>query len=159
MLSSRWVRDFGLWLRPDLYDDLRPVPQDTAKELEATRALELSRCGYVALYNGTAREQARENWTKWGRDRIEPVIDWVDQAIFSALARLPSAPSAHDCVRVLKGEAATSALIDLPIPEWSRFPHVETAVLHGRISELARGSALEERDGRLRFRKAARWER
>ena len=93
MHSSRWVKQFGLWLRPDLYDDLPSMTRDVAEEFEAARALELGRCGFVAIYDGTAREEARTKWVEWDRDRIEPVIDWVDQAIFSILARLPNAPT------------------------------------------------------------------
>jgi hypothetical protein len=44
--ANRYVRDFGLCLRPDLYEYFNPMPHDAALELEREYAEELRAKGY-----------------------------------------------------------------------------------------------------------------
>ena len=50
-LSSSIVRDFGLYLRPSLYEHLNPMTRKEALEWEEKLALELRRKGYAVWFN------------------------------------------------------------------------------------------------------------
>jgi hypothetical protein len=44
--SNRYVRDFGLRLRPDLYEVYNPMPYDGARDMEVELAIDLREAGY-----------------------------------------------------------------------------------------------------------------
>jgi hypothetical protein len=45
--ASRWVRDYGIELLPEIYSDLNPMPYDQAQRMEEALAEELREQGYA----------------------------------------------------------------------------------------------------------------
>lgn len=43
--ANRYVQQFGLWLRPDLYEIYNPLPYDAARSLEVELAIDLRESG------------------------------------------------------------------------------------------------------------------
>jgi hypothetical protein len=50
-LSSAIVKKYGRYLRPSLYQDIGPMSQEEALEVEEGLALELRRKGYAVWFN------------------------------------------------------------------------------------------------------------
>jgi hypothetical protein len=140
--SAGLVKRFALRLRPDLYDDLpafRRAKDALAAELE--RALELSRCGFVAHCDGTSYGKDGGAWSEWDMARLEPVLGHLDAAA-AELAESSFAPlSPGACARLLHGERGfwVGDYIDPldPPPAYGRFAHVELAALEARVERLA----------------------
>jgi len=44
--SNRFVKEYGLWLLPDLYEELNPMPYEDARYMEVDLAIRLKENGY-----------------------------------------------------------------------------------------------------------------
>ena len=157
--ASSLPKRFGLRLRPDLYEDLAPIrSKKAAIAAEQDRARELAACGFVAHSDGTSfgRETRRGSrgrgrgsdwggaddgaWIEWDRERLEPVIGYLDAAV-TELTQSAFAPlEAERCAHLLYGTHAfwVADYLDQsdPPPAYGLFPHVRLDVLEARAIEL-----------------------
>ena len=153
--SSYLPREYGLFLRPDLYDDLAPVTTDLeALDLERRRAEELVRCGFVVKTDGVELS-AQPPYEQWGRDRVEPILDsHLDPAIFRVVATVVRPVNPESCAHLLYGTQSQEVRTHIgdPILEYGRFAHVAYEVLLTRVNELVSGGVLTQgRQGDLEF--------
>lgn len=139
--SAGLVTKHPLRLRPDLYDDLKPIQgSKEAVRAEKSRAQELARCGFVAHCDGVSYGKGEGDWTEWGEARLKRVGKHVDKAakelIESSFAPLRDAR----CVQLLRGELGfwVGDFIDPsdPPPAYGLFPHVSPAALLRRVAPL-----------------------
>lgn len=133
--SSGLVKRFARRLRPDLFEDLAPLPGSrTAQAAEVARARELAGAGFVAHCDGTSygRESAAE-WSEWDASRLEPVIGHLMAAAAELAASAFEPLSAESCAQLLHGERGfwVEELIDPadPPPAYGLFSHVRLDVL------------------------------
>lgn len=139
--SARIVKRHALRLRPDLYEDLDPIRGSRkAVEAEKERARELAACGFVAHCDGTPYGKDEGEWTEWGRERIEPVIGFLDAAIAELAESAFEPVDADTCAALLWGERAfwVSDYLDQsdPPPAYGHFAHVRREVLAERAAEV-----------------------
>lgn len=139
--SARLVKRFPLRLRPDLYEDLKPIKgSKAAVKAEKARARELARCGFVAHCDGVSYGKGEGDWVEWGEARIASVAHHVDEAAreLTEAAFVPLEPV--DCARLLYGErgfwVADYVDQDDPPPAYGMFPHVALEVLRRRVESL-----------------------
>lgn len=136
--SGRLVRRHGLRLRPDLYDDLEPLPSSRAAvAAEQARARELANAGFVAHCDGTSYGDKGGTWREWDAKRLAAVAEHVDAAAV-ALAECSFSPLESDrCVRILRGERGfwLADHIDPadPPPEFGLFAHAGTEALGAHL--------------------------
>ena len=103
--SSRLVKRHALRLRPDLYEDLDPLPTSKAGvRAEEERARELAACGFVAHSDGTSFGEGSGGLAgvgcsagRIGRGHVERAARELTEAAFEPLG-------AGDCARLLHGE-------------------------------------------------------
>ena len=150
--AARLVKRFGLWLRPDLYEDLPAFSRsrDAAAE-ERSRARDLTACGFVAHSDGVSYGRDEAVWEEWGAERLEPVIAHVDAAA-GELAECSFRPlDGETCVRLLRGEPGfwVADYIDQldPPPAYGRFAHVRPEALLRRVDELELAESSERNRG------------
>ena len=155
--ASRLARRFAVRLRPDLFEDLDPIPgREAAEAAERARAGELAACGFVAHSDGISyglerrpgrkrgrgadRGGADGDWIEWDRSRIEPVIGHLDAAISQLRDSAFQPLDAERCAELLYGVRAfwVADYLDQkdPPPGYGLFPHVRLEVLRARASEL-----------------------
>ncbi len=125
--SSRLVKRFALRLRPDLYEDLKPVPGSQSVALEKARARELAACGFVAHCDGTSHGLNKAIWEEWGAKRLALVADHVAAAAAELVASAFQPLGRADCIRLLHGERGfwVADFLDRadPPPAYGRFAH------------------------------------
>ncbi len=146
LVKRHWVR-----LRPDLYEDLDPIPGSSAAvEAEKARARRLARAGFVAHCDGSSYGRRGGDWIEWGYERLRPVIGHLDAAIVELVGCSFRPLSVDSCAHLLWGTRNfwVAEHIDQgdPPPSYGLFSHVERGALERRIEELVERGALIERD-------------
>ena len=146
--SARLVKRHGLRLRPDLYDDLEPLPGSRlAVAAEQERARELATAGFVAHSDGVSYGLGEFAWREWGEERLARVEGHVDAAIAELRDCSFEPMDAGTCARLLRGERGFWVAYYLhtgaPPPAYGRFAHVRADALAARavalFSLLSRG--------------------
>ncbi len=137
--SSGLVRRFALRLRPDLYDDLEPLPGSAAaRHAELARARDLARYGFVAHSDGTSHGLDGGTWTEWDERRLVKVANHVDAAAAELIQSSFEPLDPRTCAQLLHGERGfwVSDYLDPddPPPSYGLFSHVELAALQSRVS-------------------------
>lgn len=145
--SARLVRRFGLRLRPDLFDDLAPLPGSrSARAAEVARARDLAACGFVAHCDGVSHGLRAGAWKEWDAARLGPVLGHLDAAIVELTASAFEPLEPRECARLLHGERGfwVADYLDPfdPPPAYGLFPHVAVDALEDRARELLRAGAL-----------------
>jgi len=140
--SSGLVKRFASRLRPDLYDDLDPLPSSKAGvSAETERARELAACGFVAHSDGTSYGKGSGEWAEWDADRVAPVGEHVKRAAreLAEASFEPITPSM--CARLLYGERGfwVERFLDPgdPPPAYGLFPHVRLETLEQTARTVA----------------------
>ena len=137
--SARLVKRFAVRLRPDLYEDLEPLPGSRlAVAAEQERARELATAGFVAHSDGVSHGEGELAWAEWGPERLEPVAAHVDAAV-AELAECSFEPlDPETCARLLPGERGFWVADHLdpadPPPAYGLFAHVRLEVLAERAA-------------------------
>ena len=144
--SAGLVKRFALRLRPDLYEDLSPLPGSRAAcRAERERAVELAACGFVAHSDGTSYGKDGGVWEEWGAERLDPIAVHVEAAAAELLACSFEQLSAERCARLLRGERGfwVSDYLDPldPPPSYGLFAHVERKALVARVEGVALAGA------------------
>ena len=141
--SSGLVKRFALRLRPDLYEDLKPLR--TSKEgvrAEDGRARELAACGFVAHSDGTSFGEGSGEWEEWGPARVEKVIGHAERAARELTEASFEPISPGECARLLHGERGfwVARFLDPgdPPPAYGLFSHARLDVLE-RIARRVAG--------------------
>jgi hypothetical protein len=137
--SSGLVRRFALRLRPDLYDDIEPLPGSAAaRHAELARARDLARYGFVAHSDGTSHGLDGGDWTEWDEKRLAKVAPHVDRAASELIESAFEPLDPERCARLLHGERAfwVSDFLDPadPPPSYGLFPHVSLDALQSRVA-------------------------
>jgi hypothetical protein len=137
--SSGLVKRFALRLRPDLYDDLKPLRRSAdAPAAELARARELAACGFVAHSDGTSYGRDGGDWREWGAARLEPVRRHLEAAAGELVEAAFEPLDANHCARLLRGERGfwVADYIDPhdPPPAYGMFAHAELAALEARAA-------------------------
>jgi hypothetical protein len=140
--SARLVKRFALRLRPDLYDDLEPLPGSKAAiAAEQARARELAGAGFVAHSDGTSHGEGSGDWEEWGPERLDAVGAHVDRAVAELSASAFEPLDTATCARLLHGERGfwVQRYLDPadPPPAYGLFSHVRIDVLERRATSLA----------------------
>lgn len=139
--SARLVKKHPLRLRPDLYDDLKPIKSSKeAVRAEKARARELARCGFVAHCDGVSYGEGEGDWTEWGEERIQPVLAHVDAAARELIEGAFEPLDAGRCAQLLRGESGfwVREFLDQddPPPAYGLFAHVALAALASRVGRV-----------------------
>ncbi|HKJ35920.1 MAG TPA: hypothetical protein VKA36_05080 [Solirubrobacterales bacterium] len=150
--SARVVKRHWRRLRPDLYEDLEPIRgKRAAVAAEQERARELAAAGFIAHCDGTSygKDTRAADWQEWDRERLDPVLGHLDDAI-AELAACSFAPlDPEPCAQLLHGAHGfwVPDYIDQddPPPSYGLFPHVRLDVLEERARELAPEPAVAPR--------------
>lgn len=132
--SARLVKRHALRLRPDLYDDLEPLPSSRAGvAAEEERARELARCGFVAHSDGTSYSEGEGDWEEWDLARAERVVSHIELAARELTEASFEPLGASDCARLLHGERGFWVERHLdpadPPPTYGLFAHVRLDAL------------------------------
>ena len=140
--SARLVKRHALRLRPDLYDDLEPLPSSRAGvAAEEERARELAACGFVAHSDGTSYGEGEGGWEEWGVARAEQVAGHIQSAARELTEASFEPLDANDCARLLRGERGfwVGRYLDPadPPPAYGLFAHVSVDALE-RLASLER---------------------
>ena len=136
--SSGLVRRFALRLRPDLYEDLPPMP-GSAKALaaETARARELAAAGFVAHSDGVSHGKDDPRWSEWEPERLAPVADRVEAAAAELRESSFEPLDPGRCAELLHGERGfwVADFIDLadPPPAYGLFAHVRLEALDAHV--------------------------
>jgi hypothetical protein len=132
--TSSKVRNFGLGLRPDLYEQVPALTDESsAKRMEAAWADELAGIGFTTRSDGVLRRPkgALRPMTEIHRD----VEDLFDQVAFTICARRKSSDRCQLASDLLRLHAP-----DVSWERVGRFAHVNPAVVEARLEWLdARG--------------------
>lgn len=137
--SARLVKRFAVHLRPDLYDDLDPLPSSRAGvEAERERAMELAGAGFIAHSDGVSYGDGELEWAEWGARRLERVAGHVDAAIVELTACAFEPIDPETCARLLHGERGfwVADYIDSgdPPPAYGLFSHASLGALEARAA-------------------------
>jgi len=135
--SARLVKRHALGLRPDLYDDLEPLPGSRlAVAAEQERARELAGAGFVAHCDGVSYGRGEATWEEWGPERLTRMGAHVDAAIAELRECTFEPLDPEACARLLRGERGfwVADYLDTgdPPPAYGRFAHVRADVLAAR---------------------------
>lgn len=138
--SAGLVKRFAWRLRPDLYEDLAPLPGSRrAQDAEVGRARELAGAGFVAHCDGTSYgKEGTAAWAAWDAERLEPVIGHLEAAARELLDSSFEPLSPQRCAQLLHGERGfwVEGFIDSadPPPAYGLFSHVRLDVLERTLS-------------------------
>lgn len=158
LASSIVVRN-GRWLRPDLYGHLdRVETKAEAEELEATHARTLAGLGFHAFYDGTLirpdhTPPTPESEAMRTAEHVEVVSDYVDQAIFMAIAALnhpdhPVKASVESIADLLGTQSRPDQIpLEIPIPAQGRFAYLDPHLIVDRIHVLLASGFIEATPG------------
>lgn len=132
--SAGIVKRFAVRLRPDLYEDLKPLRTSKAGvAAEHERARELAACGFVAHSDGTSHGEGSGDWEEWGHERLASVAGHAEAAARELHEAAFEPLDPPTCARLLHGERGfwTQNYIDPgdPPPSYGLFAHVRLDVL------------------------------
>jgi hypothetical protein len=135
--SAGLVKRHAVRLRPDLYEDLDPLPSSRAGvEAEHRRAAELAAAGFVAHSDGVSHGEGSLVWEEWGPSRLDRVGAHADAAIDELAACAFEPLDAETCARLLHGERGfwVADYLDPadPPPAYGLFGHVRLEALEAR---------------------------
>lgn len=141
--SSRLVKRHAWRLRPDLYDDLKPLRTSTeGVRAEADRARELAACGFVAHSDGTSFGMDEGGWEEWGEARVARVAGHVAAAARELTEAAFRPLGSSDCARLLHGERGfwVERYLDTgdPPPGYGLFAHVKLDALEALAARATR---------------------
>ena len=148
--SARLVKRYALRLRPDLYEDIEPIPGSAAAlATEAKRARELAACGFVAHSDGTSYGEGSGGWREWDSKRLEPVASFVRDAASELREASFADLDTATCARLLHGDRGfwVQDYLDPadPPPAYGLFSHVSLAALEGTCRRARRKLAATRR--------------
>lgn len=159
--SSIVVRN-GIRLRPDLYEHLPRVrTKEEAEELEAAHARNLAGLGFHSYFDGSLLRPQHcpptpESQAMQTSEHLEVVSDYVDRAIFAAVAALtqPDGPVEATPEKVATllcaGGRAGEIPLSVPLTCRGRFAYLSPGPIGDRIGNLvASGFLFSTRDGRI----------
>ena len=161
-LASRIVVRNGVRLRPDLYEHLPRVrAKEEAIELEARHARDLAGLGFHAYFDGRLLRPAHctpttESGAMKSEEHLDTVSDYVDQAIFAAVAavnqpnaQIKATPAKIATILCTSGSAGEIPL-NVPLTCRGRFAYLSPGLIAGRIAVLVNSGFLcSSRDGRI----------
>ena len=140
--SSGLVKRHALRLRPDLYEDLAPLPTSAAAlRAEEARARELAACGFVAHSDGTSYGKGSGAWEEWGVERAALVADHIERAARDLTEAAFEQLACGECARLLHGEKGfwVERFLDSgdPPPAYGLFAHVRLDALESITAAFA----------------------
>lgn len=163
-MSSRLVKKHGRFLRYDLFKHLPRFPtREDAEREEQRHARRLAKLGFHTRCDGThtyfdkdLAQPDAESEAMRGFDHLKAVEDYVDQAIFSAVANIRVRAASPDMLiprEVAKYlRAAASGSVDPSSEVEGRFAYMRRECVEERINQLLSSGFLGiAADGGLSF--------
>ena len=160
--SSKIVVRNGLHLRPDLYGHLpRAGSKEEAEQLEAAHARTLAALGFHSYYDNHLIRPDRvtpcpESEAMQTEEHVNSVSDYIDQAIFLAMASLNRAVQRPRATPELVAEflgpngRGSMVPVNVPLPERGCFGYLNSGLILGRLRNLQRAGFIRTSpDGRI----------